>query len=65
MLHNPHYDLNNDILATGADYWAKLVETQLPARGEGTGPSQCSTVARKFLTSSMNLGHAGSLSRIR
>jgi len=32
-LHNPHYDLNNEILATGADYWAKLVEMQLPVRG--------------------------------
>ncbi len=33
MLHNPNYDLNNEILAKGAEYWAKLVETQLPVRG--------------------------------
>ena len=32
-LHNPHYDLNNEILATGAEYWAALVEMQLPVRG--------------------------------
>ncbi len=30
-LHNPHYDLNDDILATGAAYWVALVESQLPA----------------------------------
>ncbi|MBP2301613.1 M20 aminoacylase family protein [Azospirillum picis] len=29
-LHNPHYDFNDDILATGASYWASLVETILP-----------------------------------
>ena len=29
-LHNPHYDLNDDILAVGADYWISLVEGQLP-----------------------------------
>ncbi len=33
-LHNPHYDLNNEILARGAEYWAKLVEMQLPVRAE-------------------------------
>jgi amidohydrolase len=33
LLHNPHYDFNDDILATGAAYWVKLVETVLPARG--------------------------------
>ncbi|WP_282609337.1 M20 aminoacylase family protein [Pelagibius sp. Alg239-R121] len=31
-LHNPHYDLNDEILTIGRDYWTKLVETQLPAR---------------------------------
>jgi hippurate hydrolase len=31
-LHNPNYDLNDDILAVGADYWVALVETQLPTR---------------------------------
>ncbi len=27
MLHNPHYDFNDDILAIGASYWVRLVET--------------------------------------
>ncbi len=31
-LHNPNYDLNDDILAVGAEYWVALVETQLPIR---------------------------------
>jgi amidohydrolase len=26
MLHNPHYDFNDDILTTGAGYWARLAE---------------------------------------
>ncbi len=29
LLHNPHYDFNDDILSTGASYWVKLVETIL------------------------------------
>ncbi len=29
LLHNPNYDFNDDILAVGASYWVKLVETQL------------------------------------
>ncbi len=29
MLHNPHYDFNDDILTLGASYWARLVETLL------------------------------------
>ena len=29
MLHNPHYDFNDEILPVGASYWAKLVETRL------------------------------------
>jgi len=29
MLHNPHYDFNDDILALGASYWARLAETTL------------------------------------
>jgi hippurate hydrolase len=29
-LHNPHYDFNDDILTTGASFWATLVETVLP-----------------------------------
>lgn len=28
-LHNPHYDLNDDILAAGCQYWIMLVEQQL------------------------------------
>ncbi len=31
-LHNPNYDLNDDILVTGCRYWVTLVEQQLPAR---------------------------------
>ena len=26
LLHNPHYDFNDDILIVGANYWVKLVE---------------------------------------
>jgi hippurate hydrolase len=26
MLHNAHYDFNDDILALGASYWVRLVE---------------------------------------
>jgi hippurate hydrolase len=29
VLHNPHYDFNDDILPIGASYWARLVETKL------------------------------------
>lgn len=29
-LHNPHYDLNDDILKVGCQYWVTLVEQQLP-----------------------------------
>ena len=29
-LHNPSYDLNDEILTVGADYWVSLVEAQLP-----------------------------------
>ncbi|MEX2454164.1 MAG: M20 aminoacylase family protein [Rhodospirillaceae bacterium] len=29
MLHNPHYDFNDEILPLGASYWARLVETRL------------------------------------
>jgi hippurate hydrolase len=31
MLHNPHYDFNDDILTLGASYWVRLVEHLLPA----------------------------------
>jgi hippurate hydrolase len=31
LLHNPHYDFNDDILSIGAAYWVKLVETVLDA----------------------------------
>jgi len=30
-LHNPHYDLNDEILDTGATYWVTLVRKALPA----------------------------------
>lgn len=29
MLHNPHYDFNDEVLPLGASYWARLVETRL------------------------------------
>ncbi|MEM6732469.1 MAG: M20/M25/M40 family metallo-hydrolase, partial [Myxococcota bacterium] len=29
MVHNPRYDFNDEILAFGASYWAKLVERLL------------------------------------
>jgi amidohydrolase len=32
-LHSPHYDFNDAILPLGASYWARLVETLLPADG--------------------------------
>ena len=32
MLHNPHYDFNDEILALGASYWARLAETALSGR---------------------------------
>ncbi|HEY5290905.1 MAG TPA: M20 aminoacylase family protein [Burkholderiales bacterium] len=32
MLHNPHYDFNDEILPLGASYWANLVEHMLAAR---------------------------------
>ncbi len=31
-LHNPNYDLNDDILVTGCRYWVTLVEQQLAAK---------------------------------
>ena len=31
VLHSPHYDFNDEILPIGASYWARLVETVLPA----------------------------------
>lgn len=30
LLHNPHYDFNDDLLPLGATYWARLVEKLLP-----------------------------------
>ena len=33
MLHNPHYDFNDEILALGASYWARLAETVLEKPG--------------------------------
>ena len=29
LLHNPHYDFNDEILVTGASYWVKLVDVVL------------------------------------
>jgi hippurate hydrolase len=28
-LHNPHYDFNDEILATGVRFWINLVQQQL------------------------------------
>jgi hippurate hydrolase len=33
MLHNPHYDFNDEILSLGASYWVRLVEKALARRG--------------------------------
>ena len=30
-LHNPEYDFNDDVIPIGCSYWAKLVETAMPA----------------------------------
>jgi hippurate hydrolase len=30
-LHTSTYDFNDDIIPTGASYWARLVETAMPA----------------------------------
>ena len=30
MLHNANYDFNDELLTTGASYWAQLVESELP-----------------------------------
>lgn len=30
ILHNPHYDFNDELLPVGATYWARLVERLLP-----------------------------------
>jgi hippurate hydrolase len=30
MLHSARYDFNDDVLALGASYWARLVESELP-----------------------------------
>jgi hippurate hydrolase len=32
MVHNPHYDFNDEILSTGAAYWVELARTVLPTR---------------------------------
>jgi hippurate hydrolase len=31
MLHNPHYDFNDEVLTLGASYWVRLAETLLSA----------------------------------
>ena len=33
LLHNPHYDFNDDIIPLGASYWVGLVEQELKATG--------------------------------
>jgi len=34
MLHNPHYDFNDEVLPLGASYWARLVEQTLEGNTE-------------------------------
>ena len=34
MVHNPHYDFNDDILSRGASYWVTLVDTVLSRQPE-------------------------------
>jgi metal-dependent amidase/aminoacylase/carboxypeptidase family protein len=36
MVHNPHYDFNDDLLPIGASYWVSLVRQAL---GSPDGPS--------------------------
>lgn len=31
MIHNPHYDFNDEAITIGASYWARLAEMALPA----------------------------------
>jgi len=33
MLHNAHYDFNDDNVGIGAAYWTRLVERYLPQQG--------------------------------
>lgn len=37
-LHNPHYDLNDDILGIGCDYWIALVRAQLGTSSGAPAP---------------------------
>jgi hippurate hydrolase len=30
MLHNPHYDFNDDIIPVGVSYWVELARRLLP-----------------------------------
>ncbi len=32
MLHNPHYDFNDEVIPLGASYWVRLVERLLPSQ---------------------------------
>lgn len=32
MLHNPHYDFNDNILVTGISYWINLIKAELPMK---------------------------------
>ena len=32
MVHNPHYDFNDERLPRGAAYWVELARTRLPVR---------------------------------
>lgn len=39
MLHNPHYDFNDDIIPLGVSYWVRLVERWLARAAEGSAPA--------------------------
>ena len=30
-MHNPAYNFNDDVIPAGVSYWARLVETSMPA----------------------------------
>ena len=39
LLHNPHYDFNDDVIPLGAGYLAALAEAAMPLRGTITAPT--------------------------
>ncbi len=39
MLHNPHYDFNDDLIPLGATFWVRLVEQWLAQPRDGKAPA--------------------------